>query len=349
MAAILSHTIKNSAVTDGFFNPGDDPAQQTLIARRRSAQENQDFITGASAAIPAVLASMIDTFGTSLGLLDDEEVKNWLNQYATSVAGFSAAHSGGVGLAGDIVGTFLPAGLAIKAVRSATMIKALNKTIGPKFAKFLTSTGKTNQQLSEEFLARSKTLEQVNKGVRRLDQSGAPFNVRRAMIGRSVNDVVVENIAADIVIAASMHSSDFLFPDEMELVDHLLFFGAANALFSGGAFATAKFAFNRTANRVLGAAGAKAQNPGGVPITEILGRADTRGIGITIRGHKLRDIIDERHAAPVAGDRTVLDVADASRAALQVGLKDDFIRLGKDSPIQNVTKRVSFNNESRNI
>ena len=347
---LTTRRVANPNLEEGFFNSESDPKRQTMFARQQSAQENDSFFVGASQVMPAVLASMIDTFGTSLGILDDEEVTNWLEQNAPDVAQFSRAHAGGVGLAGDIVGSFLPAGIAIKAMRSGSIVaKAIEKSFGPKFAKFVTSTGKSNAQLSQEFIQKGKMVETVNKGVRTVNQTRGAFDPRRAMIRRSVNDVVVESIAADLAIAGSMHSSDFLFPDEMDLVDHLIFFGAANAVFSGGAFAAAKMSFNRNANRILGPKAAAAQNPGGVPITEISGRVNNRGVGITTRGHMLRDVIDERETAQAAGERVVMDVADATRAGLQVGLKDDFVRLGKDSPIDGVTNRINFNKDSGEV
>jgi len=340
----------NQNLEEGFFNPESDPKRQTMFAREQSAEENRAWFEGASQAVPAVLASMIDTFGTSLGILEDEDVTKWLEQNAPDVANFTRSHPGGVGLAGDIVGSFLPAGVAIKAVRSGSMVaKVIEKSFGAKFAKFVTSTGKSNAQLSQEFIQKSKLVESANKGVRTLAQTRGVFDPRRAMIGRSVGDVVIESVAADLAIAATMHSSDFLFPDEMDLVDHLIFFGVANTVFAGGAFAAAKMSFNRNASRIIGPKAATAQNPGKVPITEAQTRADNRGIGITTRGHMLRDVMDERVAAQAAGEQVVMDVADATRAGLQVGLKDDFVRLGKDSPIDGVTERINFSVDSGEI
>ena len=331
-----------------FYSTKIPAAQKALFEKEADFRKSLSTLDNITATIPAVFANIVDTFGTSLGILDDESVQAFLEENAPTVAAFSQEHEGAVSVAGDILGSFIPAGVAIKAVRAGGILaKVAEKTLGKGAAKYVISTGKTNQQLAEEFITKSKVAETVNKGVRRLDQTSTEFiKARKAMIGRSMGDVLIEGIAADAAIAATMNSSDFLFPPEMSIAENLAFFGVANVAFTSAAGAIAKMSINRNAQNIFGKLAEKAQNPGGVKTKDIISQPELRGLAISSLATKMADKLDERAAAVQVQDSELLTAIDTELSAIDAEMSTIFQAAAKDSPDKGMTFAYNLSDKS---
>ena len=141
-----------------FESPQDFAAQSNIFARQQTAQENE-FAIEDIARIPAgVFLSIIDTFAESFGLLDDRELEDTISRVAPEFGEFFNENRDALGLAGDLIGLFIPATIATKAIRTTGFLgKLANKTLGPGSQKFF-STGKSNQKLFEGVTERAKVV-----------------------------------------------------------------------------------------------------------------------------------------------------------------------------------------------
>lgn len=338
MSALIdnSRQFESTAPTDFV---GQNQLSDSFAARQESFQQNRSWLEGAVMTPPAIFVSMMDTFAESFGLVEDQEVEEYLKNNLPDFGSFFQEHREALGFAGDIAGLFVPAGLAVKAVRATgTLAKVAEKTLGPGSLKYF-STGKSNQQIFQQLVEKGQVIAR-NRG-RALELNPEFQVMKRQALGRSVADVAIEGVAADLAIASSMHSSDFLFPADMTLTDNIVFFAGGNLLVSGAAFAAAKYTLRNTM-REIGPLAAQAQNPGRIPVSEAFGKVDNRGPAAMIYGATLQEVKGEQAAARQAGNTELLENTLAEQAAVEERLSTQFQRMFNDSPIEGVTSRVNF-------
>ncbi len=307
------------------------------MARMQSAADQRSYLEGASLAIPAVFASMVDTFGTSLGLLDDDDVNNFLKRNLSSVAEFREDHESAVGAVADIAGVFIPGGVAMKAVRAGGLFaKIAQKTLGDDMARYITSTGLRNSELFQENFQAARLL--ASKGALRVDIDQGLRAMNRKKLRRSVGDVVIENVAADAAIAASMHESDFLFPDEISMTENLVFFGAFNAVFGAAGLAAARYTMRTGINKAAGSIVEASTNPRGLPMIDAhMNIVDQRGPALTMLAGLMEDTKQQKTLGIATNDEVIKQNAMARQAGLENDLSNGVQKLFGDSPIKNVT------------
>lgn len=320
------------------------PAQQAFSA---GIQDKKDSVSGLATvpvAIAATVAATIDTFGTSLGILEDDDVEDYLAANLPTVGGFLEEHEGGVRLTADIVGSFIPAGLAIKGVRAGSFLnKFVNKATGKNLDKYF-STGLRNEQLFLKSLDKNKVL--INKRFRNFAQSPAGKKIRSKAIGRSVADVAIEGIAADAAIIATMNSSEFILPPENSLIENAIFFGGFNVIFNAAGWAAARFTYNSTMTK-LGFLGAKAQNPSGLPLSAAFGAINNRGPEATTFTVGREEAREELRAAREIGDQQLVENLEKEMSAWDERIIKTFESMANDSVIKDVTERYSLSPEER--
>ena len=314
-----------------------DSGQRVLRAQQQFNENTRTGLESAAFALPATFLAMADTFAESLGILDDNDMEQWLAEQFPDLGGYFNDNRAALGFVGDVAGSLIPGAFAVKAVRSAGVFgKLAQRTLG-KNARFLTSTGKSNDELFQLSYDRARTL--VQKGSLRLDTDPVLKQLRRQAIGRSVGDIAVEGIAADAAIALTMNESEFLFPPEASLMEHIAFFGGFNAVFSGAAFAIAKASMSRGLQRTVGPLVEQVQNPGGLPLsnltTDVVGQ---RWQAATAMANSLEELGAGLSQARAAGDEELAQNYVASIDGTAGNLSDLFRKMFNDSPVSGVTR-----------
>lgn len=339
---LAEDTDSTSSVYD--FNKFKTTETQQAFATK--AQNTEDFaLGGVPAAVGAVVAATIDTFGTSLGALEDNDVEDYLAKNLPSVGRFLEEHSGGVRLTADIAGSFLPAGLAIKGIRAGSYLnKLVNTATGKNLDKFF-STGLRNKDLFTKHLDEAGVL--VNKNLRSFAESAAAKRIRSKAVRRSVADVAIESIAADAAIIATMNSSEFILPPENSIIENALFFGGFNAIFAGAGWAAARYTFNSTMTK-LGKQAAAAQNPGALPIAAAFGAVNNRGPEATTFSMRRAEVQEELKIAQETADDELVQNLTKELPALEQQIMRVLESVANDSPIKGVTNSHSLETAERN-
>ena len=172
--------------------------------------------------IPHVIANIADTFASSLipGVGPDD-FKNWLDKNGGEFGRFYNAHHAGIEAAGGLTGAFLPGMFAAKAVRSGGFIAKLAEgVLGKEAAGFVTSTGKSNTVLFEGLFQQAR-LRSESTVVTNLAHDASWLPAKGKAMARSVGDTLIEGAATEVAIAATMHSNDFLFPENWTVGDNI--------------------------------------------------------------------------------------------------------------------------------
>lgn len=347
MTAALPTTRLTAGITARPISTANNPNAKLQIAQRGTLQATQ-FSTAESAvaAIPAILLAMGDTFAESLsfGLVGENDLENYLIEASPRFGQYFKQNRSTVGLIGDIAGAFIPGTIAVKAIRSTGRLgKLANKVLGKDAARFITSTGKSNQELFAKSFQEARLLSL--KGVNNLKAPGLSFNsARKKAIGRSVADTVIETIAADMAIAASQYSSDFLFPDEMSLADHIAWGLGTTGIIGAGAGLIAKTSMRRGIQEAVRQGRGDIETITDILNTQVSGSMQgNRGTAIAARAFLLDEAQNRLSSAKAMGDNVSREAALREVTAIEQQLKDLTLSAFKDSPIADVTKSFPEN------
>lgn len=308
-------------------------------------QVASSFAAKALFFLPQTILSMADTFAETLsfGLVGDDDLEDWLVKNTGSFGRTFVENRAAVGAVGDIVGAFIPGMLAVKAMRQGSRLaKFAEKALGPGSQKFF-STGLSNAALFEKNfqqarmagLARSTNLAQVPDFI-----SG-----KKAAILRSVADTAIEGVAADAAIAFSMNESDFLFPEEFSVWDHLAFFGGANIAIAGVAGLIARRTFKRGADKAWAAGKATTITPTDTALKDAVSNVlGERGPAIALYAQLRHEAVTRFDEAHSSGNQVALDQSAKDISAIEQRLKDLTEQAFLDSPIEGVTRAYNFKN-----
>lgn len=249
--AALDFKIDQSLLDQGVgFNTG--PGTEVQLFQNAMRAKQRSFFESSAYAVGGTVASVADTFLESFGVLDERDMEDYFSRVTPEFGSFFTENRQALQIAGDVVGLFVPATLGAKAIRTTGAIgKLAQATFGKKAVPFL-STGKRADDL---FAPAYRTAARVARQKQTHTLSNHPRlqQIRSKLLRRRVADAVLENVAADMAIIATMHESEFLFPDDMNLVDNLLMFAVPNAIIGGLYHATGRFIMNRKINLVAGA------------------------------------------------------------------------------------------------
>jgi len=322
-----------------------NPRRQLMLAQQSTlGQASVTRGEKAAAFLPATLLSMADTFIETFGIVDDNELEEFteknLGRFGQAI---NAARESGAQVVGDIVGTFIPGALAVRAVRAQGKLAQLaERTLGEGSKKFF-STGLSNQELFEKNFQVARVL--ASKGVNNFAANKTFVAGRKAALRRSLADTLIEGTAAEAAIALTMNESEFLFPEEFTLADHLGFFAGTNALVGVGSSLIARRTFRNGVRAATRDFRGQATNPRGVPISDAPGNIQgERGNAIAARSLLLDDTLREINAARAVNDEEALSAALKTETALKQQLAELTRRSFQDSPVENVTRSVTFRN-----
>ena len=320
------------------------PGRRLQLAQRESLESiGSSFGEKAVYFVPHAILSMADTFAETLsfGLVGDQDLEEWMAKHGGSFGRAFNENRSAVGAVGDIAGAFIPGMLAMKALRQGSRFAKLAEAgFGPGAKKFF-STGLSNTVLFEKNFQAARTA----GAARVTDIAKSPgFTVgRKKAIGRSVADTVIEGVGADIAIALTMNESEFLFPEEFSLGDHLAFFAGTNLAIGGVAGLIARRTFKRGADTAIAAGKATAQTPADLALQDGMSNiVGERGNTMALQAQVRDETASRTRTADAAGDQQGLDAARAEETAVTQRIGEIAEAMLRDSPIEGVTHSVNL-------
>lgn len=339
---LMNNTPRFAAGTD-LRLPNSETEQMRLAQRDTlSAIGTVDFISDVLSFAPATVLSMADTFLSSFGVIDDNAMENWIAENTGGFGRSVARMQGTTQVAGDIGGMLIPGILASKAVRATGFLgRTAEKVLGPGATKYF-STGKSNKELFDSYFRRAQVLGEQR--VKDLNAPGLGFALaRRKAIGRSVADTMIEGVAADAAIALSMNSSDFLFPDEMTLVDNLGWMAGTNAVVGVGASLIARQVMKSGVREAYATGRAMSSTKSDwvaqMSPSNIVGN---RGAAIAVHALLLDEAKSRLTAAYASADGNAVTTMKEEIEGITGSLAELTRYSFQDSPIEGVTKSYSF-------
>ncbi len=351
MVAAKRESIYASEVTERPITISPNPLSKTQLGQRQTLQA-LDF-TGsqkALAALPAVALSMFDQFAESFGLVDEDDLEDYLSANVPQFGRFFQQHRGAIEGTAAVVGAFIPGTLAIKAIRSKGMIaNAAVKVFGKRNASFLTSTGKPNAVLFRKATQDARLL-----GIKQIPNLKAPglsaFNkTKKNAILRSGHDIFVESIAWEVAVFSTMNQFDFLFPDQWSTADTLALGIGTSGIFGVAALGVARSAMVQAVQKSF-----RQGKMASISVTEqinaqVVGnRAGERGTALTARALFLQEAKIRLEAAKQSGDQVSIDFGTAEVTALREQMTELAAKAFNDSPITGVTKSIEIKPKSEN-
>lgn len=319
-----------------------NPTDQILLIGRQEKKlqsVERGFLESSVYSIAAPVVAAADTFLETFGILDENDMEEFLQRNAGAFGEFFQEHRGLVGAVGDIAGAFIPGMIAVKAVQQGSVLARLaSKALGPGADK-LFSTGLSNRKLFETHFQQVRNIAQKSD-LSNMQMIPGFAKMRSRAIKRSVADVLIEGVAADAAIALTMNSSEFLFPEDMALTDHLYFFAGTNAVFGVAAGLVARNVFVRGVNDALKVT----QRGGGLPVDEFVSNvANAHGPVLGALGELLERQNKILTEAMNTGDATARQTALAQLTATREQIRDVTLRLFQDSPFEGVTHSTRLN------
>ena len=228
---------------------------------------------------PSLGIAAVETLGTSLGLLDEEEYQQFLSENAPNLYNYYKRNEEGIKLIADIGTAFIPATAGVKAIQGGSWLyKAAKASRIPHVDKLFTSKSHYNQVYRE---LRKQDLQNARKGMigDEFEIARRPY-VRRFKTQQTV-DGLKEGAAAEVALFATMNESDNLYPEDAELTQHLAFAALGLALPAGLDRLAARRLVAKSA-RLASPAAIEALNVGGQPIDKLVGRPGEYDVPITL-------------------------------------------------------------------
>ena len=324
------------------------PRQQWQLTELDTLRQAR--ITG-PVAVPAFalssVLSLAETFATSMipdSLLPDDALEEFLTKHGGSFGEFFTRTRGGSQAVGDIAGIFIPATLATKVIRSKQWFDKLQKIPGVSktVARNLWSTGQSNQAL---FARSFQQAYAIGKKSRANSTALAPAMAAKKAknLKRSIYDTFIEGVAQDLTIAATMHSSDFLFPEEMSTADNFKFIGGANAVVDLAAAGIAHRAWQKGIAAAWGAGRGEAKTFADTLIQEAgVNRVGHRGIRMAAAATFLQQADSLHASADAAGQTLETTVAKAEQTAATADISRITDRIFTDNPYPGITQTATI-------
>lgn len=280
--------------------------------------------------LPGLAAGLVDTMGTSVGLLKDSTVSNTLKSVfgPTGFGDWYARNREAVRTGSDIVGMFIPATLGVKVLKSARMAREAGT-----FGEFL-----KNSKTADVLLGSSTRLSELQKGIYSAEAAGdtgiaadqaSTFGL---FTGRTMNTTAVgsakmnyykgqlaESLRQSAVFEtmyAGLFNTSPLVPADSTTSDYVSW-GAAGAAFQSGIdHIAARFA----AGKLVRAAStiASSLRPLDKTMTDsLIFRPGSRGAGISLTAASKNDILEQ---AKTSGNATIV-----SNATSDVNISDGIL------------------------
>lgn len=297
------------AVGDGsqIFNPvipqfDYAPGSIENKLQTESATPSLNALERVMLSVGLVAPAALDTMGTSLGILEKDDMKNFIGSVSPTALDFYKHNESGLKLVGDIAGALLPGGLAVKAVQGGNYVyRAFNIAKNPLVDRLFTN-GARVRKLESALKARDIAL--AKKGVvdnlMKIDPIRA--GTARALKVEKALDGFKKGLAFELGAYAAMNDSEVLYPTDADVVDYAIWGGAGIVLPGAVEYAIARRFIRNSAQSVAPVAHA-ARNPLGLPLDETIFRPHQRDIGATV--YSVASKSARSKATEVAGDDVV--------------------------------------------
>ncbi len=251
---------------------------------------DEAFIDAVTYAIPSAMAGFVDTFGTSIGVIDDGDVEAGLRNILPSVGAEFSRNKAAYQTVGDLGGMLLTGTAALKLFRgSKNLLGVIN---GGKRSRFLDTVfgraGAYEKQLKfiqsrDRFLARRGTEDLTTDTLRQT-------LTRDLALGGAAN-VIAESAAFELGVYATMNDSQTLYPDEFSTVELIAMNMALPVTATGVSFLRARKAVRISAQDTAGIA-QTVLNPKGLPLNDLLTRGENRHVSATVWANAWKDVND---------------------------------------------------------
>ena len=173
---------------------------------------------------PAVAAGFVDTVGTSVGLLDENDVSNVLKNVLPQFGDYYSRHKEAIQTVSDITGMFIPGMAAVKMIEAGAKVKTLLNGLkgGEQIANYIFTSGKTADQLATQQLW-GRALGLAADGGSRIPTYDRQFSaLKRGVTLTKVMDSIKQTAAFELGVAATMNNSDTLYPADWTLSENIL-------------------------------------------------------------------------------------------------------------------------------
>ena len=331
-----------STTAEGGIDPEDRPSVNlsTVVTEVDETIEAREFTAGEFAAFgtAAVGLSILDTFASSLSLAEEGSIIEAVAGNS-GIADFYRDRKAGVQLTGDVAGAFIPGTIAIKAIQGGgRLAKGLNVANNPLLRRLFTNP---NRQATLERLLKFKDIRLAKKGIvdQGLLQDAGRRVVALALKKQKTVDGFKESVAVELGILATMNSSDVIYPEDFELVDHLTLaaFGIGIGTIPG--YLVARAITRRSADSVA-KLGHAARNPENLPVTFRTSRPGARDNSITTLALSAESFREQVAIAQKAGDTKAVTRANSDLLTAENKIKDEIIAVRKDG-IPGITQSMN--------
>ena len=304
------------------------------LKRLRSQQYNTNLGEAIGFSIGGTAISAFDSIIETLGIVDKDTTEEYLADVYPEFANFFLRHRDNFQIAGDITGALLLGGVAAGAVRTTGFLgRTMSRIFGDKATPFL-STGQTAQSLSQQAVRRA-TYVGSRPQARNLDIDAAFRQAKGYVAKRRLADFAIEAVAAETAIVAGMHGSEFLFPEEMSVIENVVWALGTNAIIGAGFFAHGWRTVRKMSQDVAGPLKAAATNPDELPLTDLPANMYSgQGSAMAVLGQQLEVITRQKTSADQAADpQTLANIATAQTSIREI-ITDISQRAAHGRPIE---------------
>lgn len=300
----------------------------------------------AAFGVPSVAAGLLDTFGTSLGLIDDNKIGQLVGTVLPAWGDYYQRNKEPVKTIADITGMFIPGTLGVKAIQSTAKLRNVLADSG--YATKLIGGLMHSGVATDEFLGgiTRAGMGLAEQGVRDFTASLPEFQaLKRSAYTTKLGDSIKEMVGFETAVAATMHSSETLYPSDQSLSSYL----TLNAFGIGLPVAAEGLFMRRAINKAIGSTYKVSEgvlNPAGVNWSDMMFNPGNRDVGIT--SLSLSRTAQKSSIQEAAGDTTLLE--NLNRAVLSGDeiVKKQLTSLGTDNPFNqygkfNLTSKYAVN------
>lgn len=289
---------------------------------QRSYNVNQNLGYG----IAGVIGAGIDTLGRSVGLLDPGQMSGMIGKVISGDAkDFYDQHYAGLSLIGDIATAFIPGAIGAKLAEGGGLLyKAVQAEKLPFLQNIFTSGAKMGAAMDS--LYETDKLQvgakwSISQVMNNPDRAAAAAQI----IKTGATDSLKKFIAGEALTYVTMHSSDNLYPEDMDLSGQLALHATVGGVMVGAETLFLRAAIRRSLLRPELAAATKAvQNP--TAVDDVFGSTNNRDFGL------VKSAVSSNMSKNVA-----------QQAGSDIKLKQNAqnMQAGWDSEIKNTTEAIA--------
>src|SRR6185437_13696561 len=301
--------------------------------------------------VPSIAAGLVDTFGQSLGLIDDNKMSQLLGTALPAWGDYYSRNKEPVRTISDITGMLIPGTLGMKLVQSTAKLRNVISEAG--FAGKLVGSLLHSGQEADEILAgvSKAALLAGNQGVRNFTTGLPEFDaLRRSALWASAGDRIKEMVGSEVAIAATMNASDTIYPPDQTLSSYLVMNGVMGAV-----PVAADFMFMRRGiGKAIAASAANSEkvlNPAKINWSDLDFLPGNRDLGITSLA--LSRDAQTSTLAEATGDTTLLDNLNRAVISGDQVIKKQLGAVAQDSPFSrygktSLTSKLNMSDQQMN-